>query len=111
MQYWFKCFLVKLNTFDRGIVIVRKFLMSGITEELRDYSSDSDSSGEEKSSSNKVEEHKFDIHPRRPSAMLESDLPKYNTYKCIKVKNGMHRGRCIHFELVLEDRHLFHSKV
>ena len=48
------------------------------------------------------------IHPRRPSAIPESELPEYVTYSCIRSKPS---GHCIHFQLSLDDRDLYHAKV
>lgn len=52
----------------------------------------------------------FNIHPRRPSALHESDLPEYVTYSCIKStpKWGTH---CTHFQLSMDDLDLFHTKL
>lgn len=72
----------------------------------------SDSIGSEKSDPPQPEDHTFDIHPRRPSMMDSSDLPEYLTYSCIKAKaSKFGGGSCIHFQLSLDDKNLFHSKV
>lgn len=84
--------------------------MSKLETDLKTGVSDSIGSSEDKSDQ-KPETHEFDIHPRRPSVMLESDLPEFLTYSCIKTKSSMLGGYCTHFQLALDDKQLFHAKV
>ncbi|EAY06854.1 hypothetical protein TVAG_340320 [Trichomonas vaginalis G3] len=85
--------------------------MSAGGQETKETTSDSVMSAEDKSENSQPENHTFDIHPRRPSILLESDLPEYKTYSCIKSKPSVFGGNCIHFQLSLDDQNLFHSKV
>ena len=64
----------------------------------------------EQSHTSHSDEQPTSIHPRRPSQIPESELPEYITYSCIRKKSTL-SGRCTHFQLSLDDRDIYHSKI
>lgn len=65
----------------------------------------------QKSTSDTDEEnHKLDVHPRRPSMMAMEDLPEFITYKCVKTKPSTF-SRTRHFQLTQGEKELYHTKL
>ena len=64
----------------------------------------------EQSHTSHSDEQPTSIHPRRPSQIPESELPEYITYNCLRKKSSL-PGHCTHFQLSLDDRDIYHSKI